>query len=753
MAVYKRAWRVVEDDCIEAMRRMTAESFHAVITDPPYGLSFMGKGWDHGAPDVSYWSEALRVLKPGGYLLAFGGTRTFHRLACAIEDAGFEIRDCLSWMYGTGFPKSHDVSKAIDKVGGNPLAWRAFAKFYAATVESSAFTHADIDRYLGVKSSSCYWARQDHRGGMPPRHHFDMVVSLLNLRADYAETFRRLYDEAERADRDVSGYAGNSVHSPTVRVLNSGTPVTDAARTWHGYGTALKPSFEPIVWAMKPLTAVPLAAILAEVSELLGALLCLAFDARRADPSFTSSLPELPEGTSASVAQLAALNHGAARGASFEAMGTCSSPEMASTCLNIATSWSAILDAIYRRPSTFTTRTETALTIVCETLRSCISQAIPENIIRAACSPDGFKSSAATARRSSRGGRVSRNVTPTATARALVSWRRNVSGTSVEGAAKRSRATILVASSVLGPVIRSIDVTDLVPNWEPIILARKPLAGTVAANCLEHGTGALNIDGCRVEGEVPTTVQGQSRRQGEVYGRDQRDQREFVPHGSGRWPANVVLECICDGPVAVPETVRDRQDEVSQERRYTRRGASDFAAKPGRRRSGGGLVHTNPGCPAAMLDEQSGTLRARGNKTPTKRGQAVATDFMSGGTSQTDPGDSGGASRFFYCAKASKKERGEGNNHPTVKPVELMRWLVRLVKSPGDTRILDPFAGSGTTGVAALAEGVRCVLVEKEAEYAETVRERLRAVDEERRGVVCMNASNGRARKKKRRRR
>src|ERR1035437_1690930 len=100
------------------MREMDAESVDAVVCDPPYGLAFMGKEWDHGVPGVPFWTEALRVLKPGGHLLAFGGTRTFHRLTCAIEDAGFEIRDCLSWLYGSGFPKSLDVSKAIDKAAG-----------------------------------------------------------------------------------------------------------------------------------------------------------------------------------------------------------------------------------------------------------------------------------------------------------------------------------------------------------------------------------------------------------------------------------------------------------------------------------------------------------------------------------------------------------------------------------------------------------------------------------------------------------
>ena len=109
--------RLIRGDCVQAMKRLKADSIDAVVCDPPYELGFMGKSWDQAgvAFDPKTWVEALRVLKPGGHLLAFGGTRTFHRLTCAIEDAGFEIRDCLMWLHGSGFPKSMNVSKAIDK--------------------------------------------------------------------------------------------------------------------------------------------------------------------------------------------------------------------------------------------------------------------------------------------------------------------------------------------------------------------------------------------------------------------------------------------------------------------------------------------------------------------------------------------------------------------------------------------------------------------------------------------------------------
>ena len=99
-------------DCLDVMRTLPENSVDTVITDPPYGLSFMGKNWDHGIPGPAFWREALRVAKPGAMLLAFGGTRTHHRLMVAIEDAGWQIRDCIFWIFGSGFPKSHNLHKA-----------------------------------------------------------------------------------------------------------------------------------------------------------------------------------------------------------------------------------------------------------------------------------------------------------------------------------------------------------------------------------------------------------------------------------------------------------------------------------------------------------------------------------------------------------------------------------------------------------------------------------------------------------------
>ena len=125
---------ILQGDCIEEMKKLPDNSVDSVVTDPPYELGFMGKSWDASgiAYNVDMWKEVLRVLKHGGYLLSFGGTRTYHRMACAIEDAGFEIRDMIEWIYGSGFPKSlniwkkmqPEVEKQLKEQGVKEIIWK-----------------------------------------------------------------------------------------------------------------------------------------------------------------------------------------------------------------------------------------------------------------------------------------------------------------------------------------------------------------------------------------------------------------------------------------------------------------------------------------------------------------------------------------------------------------------------------------------------------------------------------------------------
>lgn len=180
-------------DCLGILRAMPDASVDAVVTDPPYGLAFMGKRWDYDVPSVEVWAECLRVLKPGGHLLAFAGTRTQHRMACRIEDAGFEIRDMIAWVYGSGFPKSLDVSKAIDKAAGAERK----------VVGPGRWNHVKGNNDL---QSDC----------------------LIRPGGQHEET----------------------------------APATLEAQQWAGFGTALKPSLEPVTMARKPLAGTVAANVL-----------------------------------------------------------------------------------------------------------------------------------------------------------------------------------------------------------------------------------------------------------------------------------------------------------------------------------------------------------------------------------------------------------------------------------------------------------------------------------------------------------
>jgi len=418
---------VINCNCVEGMRLFEDNCFDSIVCDPPYELGFMGKTWDASgiAYSVEMWAEALRVLKPGGHLLAFSGSRTYHRMACAIEDAGFDIRDQIMWVYGSGFPKSLDVSKAIDKAAG---AVRSKIR-----VDASALGNPP-NLVGGVKNGS------------------DTPRSVAAVERGYHE-------------------------------VDSEEPATAAARQWDGWGTALKPAHEPI----------------------------------------------------------------------------------------------------------------------------CV--------------------------------------------------------------------------------------------------ARKPLVGTVAANVLAWGTGAINVDACRVgTAESPRLSNVTRKGTGIFEGGINTGAFGETIDGLGRWPANL----IHDGSEEVVAGFPDSNGSGSA-RGLKRSELPD---------NGWGGFHT----------EHQSTLRDAGT---------------------------GSAARFFYCAKASRVDRDEGldafassawptmgsgiggapdqtkannkNIHPTVKPTDLMRYLCRLVTPPGGF-VLDPFAGSGSTGKAAKLEGFRFLGMELSAEYAAIANARIDAI-------------------------
>ena len=210
-------------DCRDVLRTLDAESIDACVTDPPYGLSFMGKGWDRGVPGIEFWTEVLRVLKPGAHILAFGGSRTFHRLTVAIEDAGFEIRDCLSWLYGSGFPKSHNLPGGLGtalKPGWEPviLARKPFRGTVAANVEAHGVGALRVEECrvpapgestvrvsTAPKGWSGNWGSDDGRGYTGGSDNGRWPANVLHDGCLDAEPWGRYFysAKASRADRDA----------------------------------------------------------------------------------------------------------------------------------------------------------------------------------------------------------------------------------------------------------------------------------------------------------------------------------------------------------------------------------------------------------------------------------------------------------------------------------------------------------------------------------------------------------------------
>lgn len=238
-------------DSLTVMQSMADASVDQIITDPPYGLKFMGRAWDHGVPSAEVWAEALRIAKPGAMLLAFGGTRTYHRLAVAIEDAGWEIRDCMMWLYGSGFPKSMDISKAIDKAGG--VSASAFKLDLKSKVDASGMSRSKIDTECGftMRFDTPYEADPVGWGvSLPSPEKWQKICEVLEI--DPA-SWQGLIDRVWRGRAGDVTSTNGSMSGGNYQRNTKEPAVIDDAKVWNGYGTALKPAWEPIIVAMKPL--------------------------------------------------------------------------------------------------------------------------------------------------------------------------------------------------------------------------------------------------------------------------------------------------------------------------------------------------------------------------------------------------------------------------------------------------------------------------------------------------------------------
>jgi site-specific DNA-methyltransferase (adenine-specific) len=263
---------VINGDNIELLKNYPDNYFDAVVTDPPYGLGkepnaqelmkdwvekgyheisgtgFMGKEWDAFIPQPIFWKEVFRVLKHGGHVLSFFGTRTYDWGVMSMRFAGFEVRDCIQWLYGSGFPKSHNISKALDKQGGESLDW--FIEYILEFAKDKGISKKELTMLFPSKNGNptgWLWNKQNNQS--ITLEQYNKIKDYLNLPFENIEEAKREVigkGKAGLTKGDISNFRGETEFDITA-------PSTDAAKLWEGWGTALKPANEPIVLARKPL--------------------------------------------------------------------------------------------------------------------------------------------------------------------------------------------------------------------------------------------------------------------------------------------------------------------------------------------------------------------------------------------------------------------------------------------------------------------------------------------------------------------
>lgn len=726
-------YTVHEADVLEALRAMPDNSFHGCLTDPPYGLTkdggktgFMGHTWDRGVPPVEVWREVLRVLKPGAHLLAFGGTRTYHRLTCAIEDAGFEIRDCMMWLYGC---LSEDTEVLIDG------RWEHYSKAMAGrlalcyNVEHGTYSWQPIaERVEYDYDDTAYRITSERTDQIVSRNHRCIVDRGAGWEFSLAEEAARESAVVVPVLQDVQGLlcqlrdtqpsASASEHDVLEGLRGSGSRAEGARAS-----IADEPQGDSAMRDLRQGCA-PLAV---EGGAGSASVLLRRMQRRTEGEDADAARPQGPRGVDGRVS---ALVHGEDDGAAQPGV------EGRRDVLQFARE-------LHRRevravPGPVPVDGKGGRIRNGAPTRCGSSDGPPSSALRGGAphgpQPEEQRAGEPGSLRHELGPQEVRGEGLTASDLAVIEpihyvgkvWclrvptgafvaRRNgkvfvtgnsgfpkshdvskaldreagaereVVGPKVYGdgqvynggpASGRSGGGIMGVPAARGQSLATSAATEvarqfaghgtaLKPAWEPIIVARKPLTGTVAANCQEHGCGALAIDASRV-----STDWGDRSESWKRSGHSAKPDAEKIAapagtgiqcHELGRWPANVIFD-------EVAATVLDEQSGI-------RGGASPASG--------------------ATLTGAS-TSSARGSM----RGVA-ATPFH---------GKVDGASRFFYTAKASKAERNAGLSepciHPTVKPLALTKYLARLILPPIDgSRLLTPFCGSGSEMIGALQAG------------------------------------------------
>lgn len=743
--------RLLHGDCVELLKSLADASVDAIVTDPPYGLGFMGKEWDRCEQDwhLAWAREALRVLKPGGHLVAFGGTRTYHRLVCAVEDGGFEIRDSLHWLYGCltadaeiltakGWRRGIDVD-----VGDVVAAWDS-------TTGHVLLQPVEVKTVAPWSGPLIRFANDDTDQLLTPNH-----------RVYHLPRQRRMEDGKRRAwygDRYEVAAAGSINRWSALKLPVAGI------HEGPGIGGVEYAALLGWIWTEGGLDKAPstggavadrVRADLPEKHPSWTLLWRMTADEKRAfwnaamkgdgsgDDFYQRDRADL-EWAQALVATIGMRGKIAMRTAPRDGGSLCVTPRdttelQARHLRDAAEHYAGDVWCVGVASGAFIARRNGKVFITGNSgfpKSLDVSKAIDAKMLTGGSNSRGLK--AANELRPGEG-------------RVRTSTQNNgILGEDAGSKITRDEAATPEAAQWSGWG------TALKPAHEPIVLARKPLDGTVASCVLAHGTGGLNIEACRVAGAArpvmvrTDTVVAARAMAGESTG--------ATPSGemttAGRWPPNLLLSHLPSCERAGTRKVKGSSCTLSdvgkgREGNHTN---GIYGAKASKvttayvEEDGTETVpawHCAAGCPVAELDRQSGETTSGFMAAGTQRAGIGYQGGLGCIVRHDTHADSGGASRFFptfewdpeldvpffYCAKAAKRERNAGlgdarNTHPTVKPIKLMRWLCKLVTPPGGL-IVDPFLGSGTTGCAAIDAGFAFIGIEREAEYLEIAARRI----------------------------
>ena len=635
----------------------------------------MGKSWDNTgiANDVKMWQEALRILKPGGYLLSFGGTRTYHRMACAIEDAGFEIRDCITWHYGSGFPKSLNIGKAIDKRRGTTGDQsREFAKYIKDKRTELGITQNKADEVVCGGTTNYSWFEGRQAGQRLPRlQEYNKIKELLRLDS----TFDKFMGEAEREviGKEIrpsgrqfaegrSGFAKGEI--------NITAPATPEAKKWEGYGTALKPATELICMARKPLSEKTIAS-----NVLKHGTGGINIDGCRVGTEDNLGRP-IGDGT----------KDGKLYGKYNAPAGTRYGDELTGRFpANLILEKSYILLLTLKEN--------------CDRLKAQVIKQYYENYevptmwerVPSISEPDEERAEKVLFKGM------------------LLQSPEKLSTTNVRKETQQeiNRTNEKTSSSIKGQGKSDIQGLVLQQGIQTHKLDRVEQKGIRDSNSDDKQGGDSRTQNKNGD-EFGETIgesrdsSSQERNKGRQQNRKLRNNKQYQPHKA--------FPRIKKGEQSLDILTGDVPEAWLRYFRPT------------------GYSIVNPESSAKMLDEQSGVLKSGARKKQTYSEDKNLWNKMGGDDCVASKG---GASRFFYCAKASKGERQrgceeleEGNNHCTIKPISLMRYLCRLVTPKGGI-VLDPFLGSGTTGIGAIMEGFGFVGIEKEKDYIKIAEARM----------------------------